>query len=305
MPVGANKAMGQGLGGQKATKPVAYGEVLDIILDDSHESYDVDQSFTIGCCRVRLIPEDNGKEPELCQWYMPHSMSDIELPLIGEIVTLITSAAGGLGEGGKNSTTYYWLKTAAIFQELHNNNVALSTAAEDGNELVPPLGRYTEETLHFPLGMLEGDKILAGRYGQVIRFTTPPGSSPLSPWWKTGSTGAPVLSISTGNDVTSESSVEDIETGSHIVLSDGVLIKNTTVPHSDPHILIKSEKVTLHSTEWKADLTMLLDIVKDLVASVETLSKGTFPTGVGPTGPHPSEVATMAQIKQRLSQLEA
>lgn len=301
---GANKLLAAGRSGQRSGKVLTYGEVVDIILDDSHESYDPDQALSVGCCRVRLLPEDQGKSPEECNWYQPHSVSDVELPLIGELVTLIQTGTQGVALRN-DSTNYYWHKPISLYQESHNNNIALATSTAKGTELVPPLGFYTPEITSFPMGLLEGDKILLGRYGQAIRFTTAPGNSPLNPWWKNGATGDPVLSLSVGNDVSSESSIEDLESGAHIVLSDGVLIKDTTTSHSDPHILLKSSKITIHSDEWKADWTALLDVVKDLVAEVEVISKGTFPTGVGPTGPHPTSVGKMAQIKQALAKLEA
>ena len=305
MPVGANVPRAAGRGGQLGKELILFGEVLDIILDDNHMSYDIENGQVSGCCKIRVMPRDVGKDPDTCNWFPPHSMQDLEIPLIGEIVTLIRTGTQALS-AIKEAADYFWYKPVAIYQELQNNNLSLATGFAAGNQLVPSLGFYTPEQLTYPLGLVEGDKLLQGRYGQTIRFTTPTVLSPLAPWWKTGKTGDPVLSLSVAkkrND--KESQVEDLEKGSHIVLSEGVLIKDAPVPHSKPSILLKSEKITIHSKEWKADWTELLDIVKDLLASTEILSKGTFPTGVGPTGPHPSEPAKLSQLKSRLSKLEA
>ena len=305
MPVGANVPRAAGRGGQLGKEPILFGEVLDIILDDGHESYDIENGQVVGCCKIRVMPRDVGKEPDTCNWFPPHSMLDLEIPLVGEIITLVRTGTQALS-AIKEAADYFWYKPVAIYQELQNNNLALATGTQDGNQLVPPLGFYTPEQLTYPLGLVEGDKLLQGRYGQAIRFTTSTAQSALSPWWKTGKTGDPVMSLSVSKGRSDkESQVEDLTKGAHIVLSEGVLIKDAPVPHSDPSILIKSDKVTIHSKEWKADWTELLDIVKDLLASVEVLSKGTFPTGVGPTGPHPSEPAKLSQLKSRLSKLEA
>jgi len=304
MPVGANKPTAAGRGGQLSKDPILYGEVLDIILDKRHLNYDEDNGQMIGACKVRVMPRDSGKDADACNWFLPHSVQDLELPLIGEVVTLFRTGTSGM-DVLKDAAGYFWHKPVAIYQELQNNNLSLATALMGGNELVPSLGFYTPEKTLWPLGALEGDKILQGRYGQTIRFTTPTALSPLSPWWKTGKTGDPVLSLSVGNNNKKQVQSEDLKKGAHIVLSDGVLIKDAPVPHSKPSILLKSEKITIHSKEWKADWTELLDITKELLASVEILSKGTFPTGVGPTGPHPSEPAVLSKLVARLKKLEA
>ena len=305
MPVGANTPTAAGRGGQLGKEPILYGEVLDVILDKRHMSYDTQNGQVVGCCKVRVMPRDVGKDPDTCNWFQPHSMQDLEVPLIGEIVTLLRTGTHGLSVV-KDSAGYFWYKPVAMYQELHNNNLSLATGFKAGNQLAPSLGFYTPEQTTYPLGLVEGDKILQGRYGQTIRFTTPTVLSPLAPWWKTGKTGDPVLSLSVAkkrND--KEVQVEDLKKGSHIVLSEGVLIKDAPVPHSKPSVLIKSEKITIHSKEWKADWTELLDITKELLASVEELSKGKFPTGVGPTGPHPTEVPKLGKLKTRLKKLEA
>ena len=313
MPVGANTPTAAGRGGQLGVEPVLYGEVLDVILDKQHMSYDPSNSQVVGCCKVRVMPRDVGKDPDTCNWFQPHSNQDIEMPLIGEIVTLIRTGTSGLAIT-KDSANHYWHKPVALYPELQNNNLSMATGITGGTQLVPTLGFYTPEQTTYPLGLFEGDKILQGRYGQTIRFTTPTMLSPLAPWWKTGKPGDPVLSFSVAKDRNKkEVQVEDLKQGAHIVLSEGVLIKEGPVPHSKPNILLKSEKgevvvsankVSLTSKEWKADWTTLLDIVKELLASVEVLSKGTYPTGVGPTGPHPSEPAKLSKLKTRLKKLE-
>lgn len=312
MAIAANKPTAAGRGGTLGKEPIMYGEVLDVILDKRHLSYSEDNGQMVGCCKVRVMPRDVGKDADSCNWFQPHSMLDIEMPLIGEIITLIRTGTSGM-DVLKDAAGYFWYKPVAIYQELQNNNLSLATGIVGGNELVPSLGFYTPEQTLWPLGLLEGDKVVQGRYGQMIRFTTPTALSPLSPWWKTGKPGDPVLSISVGQNNKKQVQSEDLKAGAHIVLSEGVLIKEGPVPHSKANILLKSEKgevvvnankVSITSKEWKADWTTLLDIVKELLASVEILSKGTYPTGVGPTGPHPSEPAILSKLKTRLKKLE-
>jgi len=319
MAAGANKLKGAGLGGKKTSKPVAYGEVLDIILDDGHSSYDQMIGNVIGSCRVRIMPDDIGKDHDLCSWIQPMSLNNLEIPLIGEIVTLVRSGTAGL-EIKRDAATYYWTSYVSIYSELHNNNLAESTAGKLTTMLSPALGDYTPEVTHHPLGLLEGDKLLIGRYGQTIRFTTPPGSTSLKPYWKDGKTGSPVLILSTGTEVTKESKIEDLEKGSHIALTKDVQVNDDdeTKDHSillktegkitneaKVKLTLKSEEVQINSKEWDADWTTFMDILKALIAEVDILSKGTFPTGVGPTGPHPSVPGKIAKIKADFDKLAA
>ena len=96
MPVGANVPRAAGRGGQLGKELILFGEVLDIILDDNHMSYDIENGQVIGCCKIRVMPRDVGKDPDTCNWFPPHSMQDLEIPLVGEIVTLIRTGTQAL-----------------------------------------------------------------------------------------------------------------------------------------------------------------------------------------------------------------
>ena len=323
MPINVNKIIGAASMakqlGKKKTAPVAYGEVCDVILDKMHPFYSVDSNQTPGCVRVRVMPDDKGKDPMLLQWYQPLSVNDIEVPLIGEIVTLLRTGTSGL-DIKNEAASYYYIKPNSCYQESHNNHLYQATANPANIQLTPEMGYYTPDKTHYPMGLVEGDKILLGRYGQCIRFTTTPGIPTINPHWKVGKAGDPILMLSVGTDVSKEVPVEDIKKGSHIVLSKGPMINDDaeTKKHA---ITLKSEgkitndakeklwlhgkEVQVNSKEWDADWTTMMDLLKDLIAEVEMLSKGTFPTGVGPTGPHPSVPGKIATIKSNWDKLKA
>ena len=69
MPVGANTPTAAGRGGQLSKDSILYGEVLDVILDKRHMSYDTSNGQVVGCCKVRVMPRDVGKDPDTCNWF--------------------------------------------------------------------------------------------------------------------------------------------------------------------------------------------------------------------------------------------
>jgi len=281
------------------------GVVVDVILDTSHPDYNIDTEQVIGCCKLRLMPSEDRKEDSECSWYPPLNTTDLDIPLVGELVHVVTAASKQTMLSPR-ATRKYYTKSIAIYGETHNNNIGDSTGEEGSTKIVPTLGEYTQELIHYPHQVLEGDKLILGRYGQSIRFTHAAPSGKIGHYWSQGQDGDPVLILSTGADPSQEGPVEDIQLGSHIVLSNGVKLQGDS--HAGHQILLKSEKVTLNSKEWRADLTELVNVVETVTNNLSDLLAGTsqLVTGTGPTGPavQPNVISELQQAVQTLQGLK-
>ena len=281
------------------------GVVVDVILNTDHPDYNVDGEQIVGCCRLRLMPGDDRKPDADCNWYPPLNATDLDIPLVGELVHVVTAASKQTLVHPR-ATRKYYTKSIAIYGETHNNNSGESTGPEGSTKISPVLGEYTQELIHHPHQALEGDKLILGRYGQSIRFTNAAPSGKIGHYWSEGRDGDPVLILSTGTDPSQEGPVEDLKLGSHIVLSNGVKLQGDS--HSSHQILLKSEKVTLNSKEWRADLTELVNVVETVTNNLSDLLAGSsqLVTGTGPTGPavQPNVIQELQQAVQTLQGLK-
>lgn len=71
-------------------------------------------------------------------------------------------------------------------------------------------------------------------------------------------------------------------------------------------VLSSKEDVKITTSDYDSSLNIVItdiyEILDDLTSSLVELAKGTYPTAVGPTGPHPSEVSNAPQILQKVKQ---
>jgi hypothetical protein len=177
-----------------------------------------------------------------------------------------------------------------------------------------------------------GDIIHEGRYGQSIRFGYTPQNSTKSdnkingaaeePTWKSTKSESPITIIRNGAGESkgyNKYVVEDInKDASSIWLTDQQTISLTlgsTLPlgitptsiYNKPQVILNSDRIVLNSKKDNVILTSSKDIVVStskhtttidkLIEAIEILSQGTFPTAVGPTGPHPQVAQILAKIK--------
>ena len=198
----------------------------------------------------------------------------------------------------------------------------------------PEIGEYATDDLVPRLNLFEGDNLIKSRYGSGIRLGSTAAGSKTTHLWEGGEEGAPIVIMSNGHAGEGDYYTEDInEDASTIMLTStqevGITVENSMpkeVSDAPPqfnkgqvilcadrllftsktdYVIVSGGKgLALVTPEWKADFSAMMDILKDLIADVEKLSQGTFPTGVGPTGPHPSVPGTIAQVKSKWGQLE-
>lgn len=301
------------------------GEVLDIILDSDHPSFDPESGFSIGCVQVRITPADAGKPADRCQYYQPINQNNYQVPLVGEFVLLITGVSGEVYAQPGSTKTYY-LSVQSIFSETSNNAIEKATVAKDGSSPVPLLGKYFPEETYFPLQMLEGDTLLQGRFGQAIRFTHAAQKSPVDHYWSFGKDDSPTLILSSGTDVTKDDAIETLDEGSHIVLTRDVHIdpdvfdsfNPLTAPlaidaYSNNQMILTSDRVIIQSKDdalllggaasgiamttpdWQTDVNTLMNVVDNLTSTLNDLLTGqlTLNTPMGPTGPASNPTAVL------------
>jgi len=291
------------------------GEVIDVILDSDHPSFDPESGFTIGCAQVRIIPDDTGKSADSCQFYQPINQQNYQVPLIGEFVLLITGVSELVYES-PSSTKSYYLAVQSIFSETSNNAIDKATTSEDGSSPVPLLGKYFPEATQYPLQMFEGDQLLQGRFGQAIRFTHAAQKSPVEHYWSFGKDDSPTLILSTGTDATKDDAIEKLEEGSHLILTRDINIEpdvfdsfNPLVAplsidaYSNNQIILTSDRVVIQSKDdalllggadtgiamttpdWQTDVNTLMNVVDNLTSTLNDLLTGqlTLNTAMGPT----------------------
>lgn len=170
-----------------------------------------------------------------------------------------------------------------------------------------------------------GDVIHEGRFGQSIRFGYTPqnAESNQQPTWTSTKSESPITIIRNGAGESrgyNKFVVEDInKDASSIWLADqqSINIKlSSTLPvgitpaniYNKPQVILNSDRLVLNSKRDDVILSSAKDIIVTtskntttidlIISAIETLAKGTFPTAVGPTGPHPEIAAILAKIKQ-------
>jgi len=169
-----------------------------------------------------------------------------------------------------------------------------------------------------------GDTIFEGRFGQSIRFGYTPKNSGASknPNWNTSDVTAPITIIrNTQNDTNRKDYdkfvVEDINKDDSSIwmttkqkvatkLASKSVVKNTS-EYVNPQVIINSDRLIFNSKNDSVIVSAKKDIFfstpksktsVDLIVEVlEILAKGTFPTAVGPTGPHPRLADILKKLK--------
>jgi hypothetical protein len=171
------------------------GYVVDVILDDSHPRLkdpstaaptifsEKDTSGLYGAV-VRLYSDTTTPNERLLV-YKPYDPTNLEIPLIGEVVEIIESGSNKfykripnytLNRGsarGKRTTSI------SIQKEKENASGEYNTVMQTGtpttsveqSEVKTKLGEYFEYTPISRLKIYEGDKLIQSRFGQSIRFS--------------------------------------------------------------------------------------------------------------------------------------
>ena len=181
---------------QTPTISIQTGIVVDVILDDTHsriaKKADTETRFTeknmnsLGGVVVRPY-SDNTTPDEKLQIYKPLESTNLELPIIGEVVELVKI---GSSEYYKRIPGQFLNKASAVEgratvvypdkEKSTNTANDYSKVSETGtsttksgtsNPELQKLGKYFKHTPINNLKLYEGDKLIQSRFGQSIRFS--------------------------------------------------------------------------------------------------------------------------------------
>ena len=175
----------------KSNKPF-FGKVTRVVYDRTNPN-------EVGSIFYRNLTDPDARERN--QAYPLYAFLK-NVPLVDEVVLLITAPSSDTGKGVHKSRIYY-ISTVSIWNHPHHS------ATTEDKDAVGLDGDFTERADVNPMLPFPGDTILEGRLGQSIRFSqSVPGKTP----W-TGSLGAPIIVLSNGQVVTTngfECITEDI-----------------------------------------------------------------------------------------------
>lgn len=248
--------------------PYKDGLVEDIIVNESHPEYSPEDGSNIGMVRIRIIPDDRGVEKDQLNWAMPLESTIREYPLKNEMVLVFYSIGRLFYTRRVNInnkiTESSWpglSKKFSVKGKLSGLNTQEIVSAAQGGPSYKPwqatesdkLGNeFAENPSSKMVRPNEGDTIIQGRYGNIIRFGSSLFSNPIT------SRPEPNLLLTVGQNISKSLSTttpseyslvyEDINNDKSciwMVTDEKVLLRPATI----------DSKAHLRSTEVPSDAT--------------------------------------------------
>ncbi len=190
---------------------------------------------SIGGILFEDITNPSDQTIESLQFALPLYSNISFLPLINEIVYLISLPTSETQKNVSSGRALYYFQSINIWNSIHHNalpntlatqptNAQKYTITEAGVEIQSDvenenitLGRTFKERPIRNLQPYEGDVLIEGRWGNTIRFgSTVDNSTPPNPWSNSGVNGEPITIIKNGQTETEEDpwipQVENINT---------------------------------------------------------------------------------------------
>lgn len=225
------------------------------------------------------------------------------------------------------------LTTGTVGLSLQSVSAGVSNSSTSNDSKIDFGTGFIEDSTISQIQPFLGDTIIEGRYGQSLRFGyTPEGVTSSNnkissvrnqPSWTSTKAESPITIIRNGAGVSNgynQFTIEDInKDASSLWLTDQQTISLTLssklpvgiTPASTwnkPQVILNSDRLVLNSKKDNIIVSSAKDIgvstskntttIDLIISAIETLAKGTFPTAVGPTGPHPEIATILAKIKQ-------
>jgi hypothetical protein len=173
-------------------QPTAYrsGLVVDVITNETHKEYSPDGS-NIGYIKFRAIPYDQNEADNNLNWIPPIESNIQEYPLVDEIVMIMLVAGKPYYSRRINTTnkitdgylleiSTQYAPTPASGEPASENSQLAAQGVRTGDLNKPkPIGASFVSNLYtLPVRSFEGDVIVQGRFGNIIRmgssqFTNP------------------------------------------------------------------------------------------------------------------------------------
>ena len=219
-------------------------EVVDIILNTEHDSYDStipDPEEQFGFIKVRRIFSDaNIEDEDNLPWAVPLNRNIKQYPLIHEIV-LTTQYANKQSVGDTSTEQLYYHDILNIWGSIHHNALPFlsipkpnpesenlskieeyqeigfgnpNIAGDEGGDIEYG-DTFKEQPKIRPIQPYEGDLTIEGRFGHSIRFGSAVKSDPPNTWSdpSTDDPAEPILIIRNGQD-------QDLADGGEHVVED-------------------------------------------------------------------------------------
>lgn len=182
---------------QSAVSNLTVGIVVDVILDTTHkriknvEDENVKKLFTekdtYEVYGVVVRPYNDKTTPEeRLKVYKPISLTDFELPVIGEVVQLVKIGSvdyyqrmpsGFLSKGSaaENRANIIFSETeqedGGVKDYSKTSQTGTTTDTAASSDTTQSLGKYFKHNPVNKLKIYEGDKLIQSRFGQSIRFS--------------------------------------------------------------------------------------------------------------------------------------
>lgn len=209
---------------------LVFGRVKSIILDESHPRYEELGGWNaLGTIEFETVATPTANT-QILPTAKPLDATFKSFPLINEIVYILALPSTDIGEFSATKTNYY-ISIVGLWNHPHHNafpqNSNILPPAQQKDYIQTQVGsvrRVTDQSTEIflgetfvergdihPLLPFEGDKILEGRWGNSIRFSSTVTGS-LNNWSSTGENGDPITIIRNGQgDQTDEGWVPTIE----------------------------------------------------------------------------------------------
>lgn len=188
-----NDSVGQQTQQQATSRDIVVCHVLDVITDESSPYYNYNNggSTTIGDIRIKILPGDrNVSDDSVRTFARPIDRSDYRLPLPGEQVLCVK--AFGTPVNDVYTVSYYYFKVVTQDTTIVNNvqpylgGVDAQSRVDIKNTLntlsTGVVANKFQQKIQHNLDVTkkktsveklrEGDKVLEGRFGGVIKFTS-------------------------------------------------------------------------------------------------------------------------------------
>ena len=176
-------------------KSSSSGIVVDVILDDTHSRLNATDKYknlftekdTNDVYGVIVRPYGDSTTPaERLEIYRPENPTDLEIPIIGEVVALVQVGSGTyyrrLPNANLNKASATQGKVNNIFSSKEKDaggaknysevsQTGTTTEKTASPEIGSTFGNYFQHTPVNKLKLYEGDRLLQSRHGQSIRFS--------------------------------------------------------------------------------------------------------------------------------------
>ena len=259
------------------TNMVEAAEVVEVILDDQSPEWDPSNNAIVGSVKARKLETEYNKPTQELRYYRPLSLHMNCLPVVGEFVLLIKGPLNSIGTGNRDAQDDYYISSINLFNETNANDNHFSTLAIKGD------GIDTSFTGNIAT---EDDKSLGEYFNPNEKFIRK--LNYLEDFYMEDInedastimlTSKQEIGIKIKNSMPSQVSDQPAKynKGQVILCADRLLFSS-----KEDYIIMSGQKgVAIVTPEWKADFSTMMDILKDLIAEVATISQGKFPTGVG------------------------